>query len=275
MQLHMSYQRVLNYQQTTTGSVNSHAHLAATLAGGGGGGTNGVGISSGDIFQGMRERSILQNSAASASAAAGLRRPGQQSGTVGGVGNGSVHMVGEVAHRLRVRLTSDEEDTEESNNATNSHWDVDIPLDLALFVKCSNGGQAWVGTVASGLVLPDQPTSSATSSSTAPPTSVLSFHTSLQRMHFAGKGSLFAYPVCAPFTSARYPDTFLQLEQEVSRIRAWMNLRLQLQFPAVFAVIFDADSKRHYERIFGLVMKVRGSCCCLLFRIVLCGVLRS
>lgn len=171
-------------------------------------------------------------------------------------------------------------------------WDVDIPLDLSVFVKNASG-QVCVGAVSSGLLLQepnktdfddldddddddgdddnvDADTDDHHDDSLPPSdqeeqaiSDALQrrqrqvFHTIIHRMHFEGKGSLYSYPVCSPFTSARYPDTFLQLEREVSKIRAWMHLKLQIHFPAVFTVIFDVDSKRNYERVFSLVMKVR------------------
>eukprot|EP01033_Poteriospumella_lacustris_P004996 gene4998-3570_t len=231
MHLDVSYQRVMQYQSTAASSASvasSFATAASTAAGGAG---------AGDIFQGLRERGVYQNSAASAVPTVAGRS------TVGG-GGSTVHMVGEVAHRMRVRLRPDEDydsDTDDrlpsaspknarmmmgqagglfSTLPGSQSWDVDIPLDLSVFVKNASG-QVCVGAVSSG------------------------------------KGSLYSYPVCSPFTSARYPDTFLQLEREVSKIRAWMHLKLQIHFPAVFTVIFDVDSKRNYERVFSLVMKVR------------------
>lgn len=315
MHLDVSYQRVMQYQSAaaSSASVASSLATAASTAGGGGGAS--------DIFQGLRERGVYQNSAASAvPTIAGARS------TVGG-GGSTVHMVGEVAHRMRVRLRPDEDydsDTDDRPSSSTSpknptrmmmgpsggglfstlpgsqSWDVDIPLDLSVFVKNASG-QVCVGAVSSGLLLqepnktdfddldddddeendndndPDEDASASAADTndhrdnSFPPLDreeqALSdalqrrqrqvFHTIILRMHFEGKGSLYSYPVCSPFTSARYPDTFLQLEREVSKIRAWMHLKLQIHFPAVFTVIFDVDSKRNYERVFSLVMKVR------------------
>jgi hypothetical protein len=295
--LHMdvSYQRVMNYHKSS-----SSASVASSIAQVGG---------SGDIFHGLRERNALHDSAASASTAA---RPTAATGSIAGGGGSTVHIVGEVNHRMRVRLRPDE-DYESEDDAAHStykrgheaggttnatHWDLDIPLDLSVLVK-NMSGQVWVGTVNAGLLL-QEPTMAREDASyessdenidgeaedatekdtldksegdkhrkhlsTDEEDAVQAalqrrqrqvFHTVLTRLHFEGKGSLYSYPVCSPFTSARYPDTFLQLEREVSRIRAWMHLKMHVHFPSIFTVIFDADSKRNYERVFGLVMKIR------------------
>lgn len=175
----------------------------------------------------------------------------------------TVNMMGEVSYRLRVRLIDTDAINTESvnNNAGSGHWDLDLPIDLAMFVKLQ-GGQAWLGTVASGLII-QQPEALTILSSVATDGSnnrsvmkMAAFDSTLHTMQFEGKGTLHSFPVCSPYTSARYPDTFLRLEEEMAKMRTWLQLKVQVQLPPLFQVIFDAESMRHYERIFALLMKV-------------------
>lgn len=202
-------------------------------------------------------------------------------------GTGSVG-VGAVSYKLRIRLVDDSNELENmttgtATNGTKSNkndsylddlqataWDLEVPLDLSLFVKCT-GGQSWVGVVSAGLLLDNQAFLSAheylqqqeqqknalpwqQNSAVGQPRA---FSLQLYALHFESKGTLFSFPVCSPYTSARHPDTFLKMEEELAKIRTWMNIKMQFQFPPLFKVIFDAESVRHYERIFSLVMKIR------------------
>eukprot|EP01032_Pedospumella_encystans_P010136 gene10136-11874_t len=136
--------------------------------------------------------------------------------------------------------------------ASSVDWDLDVPLDLPSHVKCQ-GGQAYVSLEGEGLVFPanrggDAPASSGTAES---------FSMQVLSLDFSGKGALSTYPVASPLTFTRYPDTFARIQTEVDRIRAWMHMKLQLSFPPMFRVIFDADAVTCYERIFSAIMKVR------------------
>lgn len=128
-------------------------------------------------------------------------------------------------------------------------WGLEVPLDIPSHVKCQ-GGQAFVSLEGSGLVIPAR---GAESSASAPG----SFTTQVLSLDFAGKGALSTYPVASASTSARYPDTFARIQEEVDRVRAWMHMKLQLVFPPMFRVIFDAEAVMCYERIFSAIMKVR------------------
>lgn len=75
-------------------------------------------------------------------------------------------------------------------------------------------------------------------------------------LSFVGRVAMSNYPVASPFTTTRFPDTFLRIEAEVSQFRAWMNLKLLVQLPPMFKVIFDPETIASYERIFSLIMKV-------------------
>jgi len=127
-------------------------------------------------------------------------------------------------------------------------WDLEVPLDLPSHVKCQ-GGQAFVSLEGSGLIFPPR---GAESSASAPG----SFSTRVLSLDFAGKGALSTYPVASASTSTRYPDTFARIQKEVDRVRAWMHMKLQLAFPPMFRVIFDAEAVMCYERIFSAIMKV-------------------
>lgn len=127
-------------------------------------------------------------------------------------------------------------------------WDLEVPLDVPSHVKCQ-GGQAFVSLEGSGLIFPPR---GAESSASAPG----SFSTRVLALDFAGKGALSTYPVASASTSTRYPDTFARIQEEVDRVRAWMHMKLQLAFPPMFRVIFDAEAVMCYERIFSAIMKV-------------------
>ena len=83
-----------------------------------------------------------------------------------------------------------------------------------------------------------------------------SFAWNLYRLKFIGGGALMTYPVASPYTSAKYPDTALRLESELSKLRVWMNLKVNFQFADIFRIIFDNEAMNCYERIFTLLMKV-------------------
>jgi len=135
-------------------------------------------------------------------------------------------------------------------------WDLDVPLDLPSHVKC-RGGQAYVSLEGEGVVFsPSRSSGDATASVGAVASS---FSMQVLSLDFSGKGALSTYPVASPLTFTRYPDTFARIQTEVDRIRAWMHMKLQLSFPPMFRVIFDAEAVTCYERIFSAIMKVRDS----------------
>ncbi len=142
-----------------------------------------------------------------------------------------------------------------NGNAASVDWDLDVPLDLPSHVKCQ-GGQAYVSLEGEGLVFSSSRSSGDAAGSAGAPAS--SFSTQVLSLDFSGKGALSTYPVASPLTFTRYPDTFARIQTEVDRIRAWMHMKLQLSFPPMFRVIFDADAVTCYERIFSAIMKVHG-----------------
>ena len=135
--------------------------------------------------------------------------------------------------------------------ASSVDWDLDVPLDLPSHVKCQ-GGQAYVSLEGEGLVFPASRSGDGSASSGI----AESFSMQVLSLDFSGKGALSTYPVASPLTFTRYPDTFARIQTEVDRIRAWMHMKLQLSFPPMFRVIFDADAVTCYERIFSAIMKV-------------------
>jgi hypothetical protein len=147
---------------------------------------------------------------------------------------------------------------------------LEVPLTLANHVKCQ-GGQAYLGLCAAGL-LSAADTAVAGGHLSDPEESSGMFCMQVQELHVAGKGSVSNYPVTSVPTAARHPDTAARVQVEVDRVRAWMNLKLQLHFPPMFRVIFDAEAMTCYERVFALIMKVSvvtcdlsrsGWCCCV------------
>jgi hypothetical protein len=198
-----------------------------------------------------------------------------------------VNLTGDVVYRMRVRLTNESGAPLNTNNLLEqSSWDLDIPLDLSLFVKMS-GGQCYVGTVTSGLYFPPGNTSkdedgkpaaffstidqispskqsqqqkSSDPSSTSNSFMDHSFYLRLFSLAFHNRTSVQSLPASSAFTSTRYPKTHSRLEKEVSQMRTWMSLKLQYSFHLLLKVIFDTESIRNYERMFSLIMKV-----CLLY----------
>lgn len=146
-------------------------------------------------------------------------------------------------------------------------WDLEVPIDLSTAVRCQ-GGQCFLGVVGSGIVFqPSEDEAIGARASQSSNFSLLSddpgaarclhaFHADLLSLAFKGRGALSAHPVASPFTTTRFPDTFLRIETEVNQFRAWMNLKLQVQLPKAFKVVFDPETVICYERIFSLIMKV-------------------
>ena len=123
-------------------------------------------------------------------------------------------------------------------------------------MRCQ-GGNCFVGTVGSGIVLlPHTLPPSSSFHTNATHSTGNAFHVDLFSLSFVGRGAMSNYPVASPFTTTRFPDTFLRIEAEVSQFRAWMNLKLLVQLPPMFKVIFDPETIVSYERIFSLIIKV-------------------
>lgn len=110
------------------------------------------------------------------------------------------------------------------------------------------GGQAFIGLVSSGLVY--------TNNVPILPINESNFGLNIVSLKFNSNSVLNTYPVASSFTSIRYPDTFLRIEEELNKIRSWMNIKLYLDIPPVFKILFDSDAISGYERIFSHLIKV-------------------
>ena len=146
-------------------------------------------------------------------------------------------------------------------------WELTHPLTVANHVKCQSG-QAYVGIDAVGLLLPRHSnmmvhTASTTENSTVDnaadgDTPISSFAVRILQLSLISQGALgTTNPVTSAATATRHPETAACILEEVNRVRAWMNMKLQLNFPPMFRVIFDADAVAGYERIFSVIMKVQ------------------
>jgi hypothetical protein len=169
------------------------------------------------------------------------------------------------------------------SQSQSQEWDLQVPLDLALYVKCP-GGQAYVSLEATGLSLlpPDRVfagTTGATSagggggggvsggsdvrsdSGSGGADNIPAFSHRIRALQFSSRAASAAatyalVSAASSLTFARHPDVFSRIEREVAQVRAWMGLKLQLVFPPMFRVIFDAEAVSSYERIFSAIMKV-------------------
>jgi hypothetical protein len=134
-------------------------------------------------------------------------------------------------------------------------WDLEVPVNLTNHVKCQ-GGQAFSGLEAVGLLLPERGADQALDYSTSEHSHQSSFAVRVTQQSFSRQGTLSTYPVTSAPTAARHPETAARVQDEVDRVRAWMDLKLQLAFPPMFRVIFDSEAVACYDRIFALIMKV-------------------
>jgi hypothetical protein len=186
--------------------------------------------------------------------------------TVAGGGVGSAYgAVQSVVYTLRARLVDASAPTAVltpleartaarlGSNGGEADWGLEVPVTISNHVKCQ-GGQAFTGLDAAGVnfTAPSSSHAEAASSSAA-------FSFQVTQTQFSGKGTLSTYPVTSAPTAARHPDTAARVQTEVDRVRAWMHVKLNLHFPPMFRVIFDADAVTCYERVFGVIMKVSGS----------------
>lgn len=140
-------------------------------------------------------------------------------------------------------------------NRPTERWDLLEELDVSTHVKCQ-GGQAFVSLDAAGLLLSSAIHGSYKDRNEDKSGPAPCFFYQVHSLDISGKGVLSTYPVASPSTFSRYPDTFARIQNEVDKVRAWMQLKLQLSFPPMFRVIFDADAVGCYERIFAAIMKV-------------------
>lgn len=164
------------------------------------------------------------------------------------------------AHEVEQRSRSKFVRAPQQQHGTSDWWDMDVPVNLANHVKCQ-GGQAFSGLEAVGLLLPERGSDQALDYASPESDSRSSFAVRVTQLSFAGKGTLSTYPVTSAPTAARHPETAARVQDEVDRVRAWMNLKLQLAFPPMFRVIFDAEAVACYDRIFALIMKVTHNSC--------------
>jgi hypothetical protein len=193
----------------------------------------------------------------------------------GGVNKSGINTTvgaGLVVYKLKGRLINTALGTGTGTGAGGDRkWDIETSVDLTHYVKLQ-GGQAFIGFVGSGLMFNTGVTdktdhglfSGLDTERTKGPEDTESdgeknsyFKITLSSFDFSGKGALATYPVASIFTSARFPETFLRLEKEVSQFRAWMNLKLSYKFPAVFSIVFDSDAMSCYDRVFTSIMKIR------------------
>lgn len=157
-------------------------------------------------------------STSSFSSKASLNSPGKEAGSV-------VYIL-----RVRVRQTTDPNDV--------TSWDLNIPCDISKHVRLQ-GGQSFVSLTGSGVY-----------------TSEGHLIVKLLKFQWEGRSPLSSHPVASTYTTARYPETVIQLEYHLTQFRLWMNLILQFQFPEVFRVIVDAEAIGSYQRLFSLLIKV-------------------
>jgi hypothetical protein len=61
----------------------------------------------------------------------------------------------------------------------------------------------------------------------------------------------------SPYTRAHHIDTAIKLAEEINRFRPWINLRLEIDMPYVFTVLFDEDATNLYQKLFSHLIKVR------------------
>lgn len=153
-----------------------------------------------------------------------------------------------VVYSLRARLK--EYSKLEKNTVVDDKWDFVFPIDLTNYTKLS-GGLSQIGIIGSGLCFEDSINDNISL------TEKKNFDISVTSITFEGKGALATYPVASPFTSTRYPDTFLRLESELKDLKYWMDLKLQLEIPSIFRIIFDNEALGKYERLFSTLVKVR------------------
>jgi len=60
----------------------------------------------------------------------------------------------------------------------------------------------------------------------------------------------------SPYTQTRYPETADVLHLKIEQFLLWTNLTVQLSTPKLFAVIFDPECSKMYEKLFSNLLKV-------------------
>jgi hypothetical protein len=196
-----------------------------------------------------------------------------------------LQLTGDVTYRLRVKLSNEMTRESTASASSSSFWDLDIPLDLSLFVRLT-GGSAYLGCVTSSLSFPPlsnpfletgnsnemYPTIEKISPSKANKNNLSSshdeasttsssaydhcFYSRLYSLSFFNKTTVQQFPSCSAFTATRYPDTQNALTKEVMKMKLWTQMKLNYSFNSLLKVIFDIDSIKNYERMFSLIMKV-------------------
>lgn len=184
----------------------------------------------------------------------------------------SVATLSNFVYRLRARLLNA---ADQLTSPDSLDWDIDIPVDIALYVKCQ-GGHAFIGWTGSGVATPgnNEPIMhqqqhslseanlqelNQTRSQIIERPYRFGFSIDVYAIEFRGRATMVTYPAVSPFTSTRFPDTAAKLESAVSKFRAWMNIKLELRFPPILKIVFDHEAVGQYERVFCMIMKVCNS----------------
>lgn len=118
-------------------------------------------------------------------------------------------------------------------------WDVEMQLAIDQYVKLRSG-RCYAGVV--------------TSSRSLPPSS---FFFDISTLHMHSKGSITSYPVTSSYTATRHPQLTNKMEEILASYRNWIHMRISLQFPSIFGIIFDQEVMKSYDTMFSMLMKVR------------------
>ena len=84
-----------------------------------------------------------------------------------------------------------------------------------------------------------------------------SFSTRIHKLYFTSKPAHFSLPTCSPATSARFPDIAIKITSEINKIRTFMNVKCIFHIPSIFHIICDTEAMNIYQRMFGLLMRVK------------------
>lgn len=114
-----------------------------------------------------------------------------------------------------------------------------MPISVDQYVKL-RAGKCYIGIVTSSRVVQSS-----------------SFFFDISNLHVHSKGSITSHPVTSTFTAARYPQLSNKMEEILTAYRNWIHMRITLQFPSIFTIVFDQEVMKSYETMFSMLMKIR------------------
>lgn len=79
----------------------------------------------------------------------------------------------------------------------------------------------------------------------------------LLQLHVNCTDIVSTYPVATMVSSTKHPETYSLISKIITQYHRWMHVKLELQLPSLYQILFDSTVLVSYQRMFSLLMKIR------------------